>query len=90
METTALPEFFKSKDSTWEMESLELLMLRKMVLLSKRSLPETMRELVRFNLRQLLILIYKTMTIFAGQYSYIDENGNTIVVKYSAGVNGFR
>merc|ERR1712226_988225 len=25
-----------------------------------------------------------------GQYSYIDENGNTIVVKYSAGVNGFR
>ena len=28
--------------------------------------------------------------MFAGQYSYIDENGNTIVVKYSAGVNGFR
>merc|ERR1712173_39087 len=25
-----------------------------------------------------------------GQYSYIDENGQTIVVKYSAGVNGFR
>merc|ERR1712222_257382 len=25
-----------------------------------------------------------------GQYSYIDENGNNIVVKYSAGVNGFR
>merc|ERR1712045_899208 len=25
-----------------------------------------------------------------GQYSYLDENGNTIVVKYSAGVNGFR
>merc|ERR1712062_709981 len=25
-----------------------------------------------------------------GQYSYIDENGNAIVVKYSAGVNGFR
>merc|ERR1711971_77062 len=25
-----------------------------------------------------------------GQYSYIDENGKTIVVKYSAGVNGFR
>merc|ERR1712029_133723 len=25
-----------------------------------------------------------------GQYSYIDENGNEIVVKYSAGVNGFR
>ena len=26
----------------------------------------------------------------SGQYSYLDENGNTIVVKYSAGVNGFR
>ena len=26
----------------------------------------------------------------SGQYSYIDENGNEIVVKYSAGVNGFR
>jgi len=25
-----------------------------------------------------------------GQYSYIDENGKTITVKYSAGVNGFR
>merc|ERR1711899_58258 len=25
-----------------------------------------------------------------GQHGYIDENGNTIVVKYSAGVNGFR
>jgi hypothetical protein len=25
-----------------------------------------------------------------GQYSYIDENGKTITVKYSAGINGFR
>ena len=25
-----------------------------------------------------------------GQYSYIDDTGKTITVKYSAGVNGFR
>jgi len=25
-----------------------------------------------------------------GQYSYIDDQGKTITVKYSAGVNGFR
>ena len=88
METTALQEFFRSKDSTWEMESLELLMLRKMVLLSRRSLLETMRELVGLKITHLTFIFIKTM--FAGQYSYIDENGNTIVVKYSAGVNGFR
>merc|ERR1712147_250218 len=25
-----------------------------------------------------------------GQYSYIDDSGKTITVKYSAGINGFR
>ena len=61
-------------------------MPRKMELPSKKSQQETMKELVR---KYLIIKVINTISC-SGQYSYIDENGNEIVVKYSAGVNGFR
>ena len=36
------------------------------------------------------ILIDNFITYYAGQYSYIGDDGKTYTVKYEAGVNGFR
>ena len=69
------------------MASSELLMLRRTESPSRRSPLATTRGLVSPTLTNNQ---EDEVLLITGQYSYIDENGNNIVVKYSAGVNGFR